>query len=146
MPENQQKESPPENIREEKEPKDTAEEAAYEIQKLGNFISLYGIILFSMAIVLDLVGLIIFVLSFFGIGIPISYILDIIGVVFIGGLMFLSPSGGVVLSKGANKLTKKIAKKIGKKLGLSFIGELIPFVGDFAPFWTIAVYYHLKGS
>ncbi len=145
MPENQKEENLSENTREEK-PKDRAEETAHEIQKIGNFLSLYGIILFLLAIVLDLVGLVVFVLSFFGIGIPISYILDIIGIVFIGGLMLLSPSGGVVLSKGANKLTKKIAKKIGKKLGLAFLGEIIPFVGDFAPFWTLAVYYHLKGS
>ncbi len=126
--------------------KGASEEAANEIERIGNFISLYGIIMFSMAIVLDLVGLILLVLSFLGIGIPLSFIPDVIGLVFIGGLMLLSPSGGVVVSKGANKLSKKIAKKIGKKIGLSFLVELVPFVGDIAPSWTVAVYLHLKGS
>jgi len=29
-------------------------------------------------------------------------------------------------------------------LGLSFLGELIPFFGDVAPCWTLAVYFELQ--
>ena len=147
MPEENTTQTPPQTSSDAMEDSPGAmEEGALNIQKIGNFISLFGILMLSMAIFLDFIGFILLVLSFFGIGIPLSFIPDLIGLVFIGGLMFLSPSGGIVLTKGADKLTKTLAKKIGKKLGLSFIGELIPFFGDAMPCWTLAVYFHLKGS
>ena len=121
-------------------------EKIMSVERIGNFLSLYGILMFSMALALDLVGLILIILDVLGIGIALSFIPDVIGLIFIGGLMFLSPSGGVVVTKGTHKLTKKIGKKIAKKLGLGFLGELIPIFGDIMPCWTLAVYFHLKGD
>ncbi len=122
------------------------EETTASIERIGNFLSLYGILMFSMALVLDLVGFILLILDIFGIGLVLSFIPDIIGLIFIGGLMLLSPSGGVVVTKGVHKFTKKVGKKIAKRLGLGFLGELIPVFGDVMPCWTLAVYFHLKGG
>ncbi len=109
----------------------------------GNFFSPYGVILFTLAIFFDVIGLVLFVLSFFGIGILLSWILDITALLFIGSLMFLK-SGKIKTTKKTAQITKKLSKKIFKRIGLSFISEIIPFVGDILPCWTIAVYFHLK--
>lgn len=50
--------------------------------------------------------------------------------------------GKVVLTKGAKKLLTKLLKR----LGLGLLTEIIPYVGDVAPAWTIAVYYHLNST
>ena len=98
----------------------------------GSFTSPEGILMLCVAVILDLVGLILFCLCWLGID---DYgILDVIGLVIIGGWMFIR-SGS---KKGA------IGKKLAKRLGLAFFGELIPFFGGIAPCWTLAVYFELK--
>ncbi len=79
-------------------------------------------------------------------------ILDITGLIFVGGLMFLH--SGTITKKGGmqeagtimGEETEKLAKKKLKRLGLSFLGEIIPYFGNLAPLWTITVYFHLKGK
>jgi len=84
------------------------------------------IIMLIIAILLDLFGLLCFILSFFGVGIAISFLLDIIGGLTIG-LWSL-------LKKGKIGLTKKALKHL-----IAQGVELIPFLGDISPSWTILV-------
>jgi len=102
----------------------------------GDFFSPAAVIMFLTAIVIDTAGFLIMCCGFDDLG-----ILDIIGLIFVGGLMYLH-SGQITPTKGV----KKISKKLFKRLGLSFLGEIIPYFGSLAPCWTIAVYFHLKGS
>ena len=112
-------------------------------EETANFFNPIAIIMFLIAGMLDMVGLILFILSFFGIGIPLSYIPDIIGLVLLGPLMYLS-TGKITVTQGAQKVIKKPVGKVLKRLGLAFLGELIPFFGDIASCWTLAVYLHFK--
>lgn len=116
-----------------------------EISKTGAFLSPEAFAMFFVAGMLDIVGLIVFILSLFGIGIPASFVLDFIGVIIIGGWMFFR-TGHVTITRKAGKTIKKAQKKILKRLGLSFLGELIPFFGDIAFCWTLAVYFELKNN
>lgn len=97
------------------------------------FLSPEGVLMMTIAIILDLVGLMMLILSFVGVGIPFSFILDAIGIIFIGGWVLFFRSGKGVITKGA-----------AKRLGLGTLGELIPFVGDLLPCWTLIVYFELK--
>jgi len=106
----------------------------------GSLTSPEAVLMLTTAGILDCIGLIFFILSFvFGIGIPLSWILDIIGLIILGTWMYWR-SGSVTVTKG----TKKIISKTSKRLGLAFLGELIPFFGDVAFCWTLAVYLELK--
>lgn len=116
-----------------------------EISKIGAFLSPEAFAMFFVAGMLDIVGLIVFVLSLFGIGIPVSFVLDFIGITIIGSWMFFR-TGHVTITRKAGKTIKKTQKKILKRLGLSFLGELIPFFGDIAFCWTLAVYFELKNN
>lgn len=88
---------------------------------------------------LDLVGFLLFILDFVGIGIPLSFIPDIIGILIIGGWIFLR-TGRIGITKGA----AKISQKAFAELGLATLGELIPFFGDLAPCWILLVFDILK--
>ncbi len=99
---------------------------------MSSFLSPEAAIIMAIAIILDLAGLMALILSFAGIGIPFSFILDIIGFIFIGGWIF-TKSG-------------KLPKKTFRRLGLNTIFELIPFVGDAWFGWTYIVYKELKGG
>ncbi len=106
----------------------------------GSLTSPEAILMLTAAGILDLIGLIFFILSFvFGIGIPLSWILDVTGLIILGTWMYWR-SGSVTVTKG----TKKIISKTSKRLGLAFLGEIIPFFGDVAFCWTLAVYLELK--
>ena len=106
----------------------------------GSLTSPEAALMLTAAIIFDCIGLILFVLSFiFGIGIPLSWLLDVIALVIIGSWMYWR-SGSITVTKG----TKKVASKFGKRLGLAFLGEVIPFFGDIAFCWTIAVILELK--
>jgi hypothetical protein len=48
----------------------------------------------------------------------------------------------IVVSKSAKKLLINLLKR----LGLTTIAEIIPYLGDVAPGWTVASYLHLKDS
>jgi hypothetical protein len=128
-------------------------------------------IMLPIAIMLDAVGLIIFVLDFMGIGLGLSFIPDILGIFSIGFWILvrsffrgitqkaISAIENKVSGTGGSNSGKnpaptgpqggKVAKK-GIKAGLSItvwlvctIIELIPFVGDLVPGWTISVIYEL---
>ncbi len=107
--------------------------------KIGSLLTPEGILMMFLAIVIDLFGLVLFILSFLGVGVILSGVSDVLGLLFIGSWMF-SRSGNITVTKGAKKLTTKLFKR----LGLSFLGELIPFFGDIAPCWTLAVYFELR--
>ena len=92
-----------------------------------------GILLLCVAGLLDAIGFVLFLL--FWIGVDDYGILDIIGVVIIGGWMF-------VRSGGSNK---NIMKKGLKRFAVAFGIELVPFLGGICPSWTILVWKELKG-
>lgn len=102
----------------------------------GDFFSPAALMLFIIAGLLDIVGLALVCIALDDLG-----ILDIIGLIFVGGLMYLH-SGQITVTKGVKKLRNKLLKRVG----LSFLGEIIPYFGGFAPCWTIAVFFHLRDS
>ena len=110
-------------------------------EQAASFTSPEAFVMLSIAIALDLLGLFIFILDLLGIGLIISFVPDIIGLIFIGGWM-LFRTGRVTVTKKA----QKTGKKLFKRLGLAFLGELIPFFGDVAFCWTLAVYFELKNN
>lgn len=134
------KEEKPEETLEKKPEGKEAKKESPEIRSAGNLLSPTGIMLFSVAGVIDGIGLIILCTGLDDLG-----IMDIIGLIFVGGLMFAT-SGSITGTKGAQKTVKKLGTKLSKRLGLSFLGELIPYFGGIAPCWTLAVYFHLKGG
>ena len=109
-----------------------------EGENKSSILSPLGILTLVCATLIDLAGLIVlcFGLDDFG-------ILDIIGLVFVGGLMFIQ-SKEITGSKGSQKVMKKVGGKIAKRLGFSFLGEVIPYFGGIAPCWTLAVIFHYK--
>jgi len=108
--------------------------------KMGDFLSPIAFIMFLAAGLIDLIGFVIlcFGLDDFG-------IMDLIGLIFVGSLMYIH-SQTITATSGTQKTVKKFEKKILKRLGLSFLGELIPYFGNLAPCWTLAVYFQLKES
>ncbi len=89
------------------------------------------LIMFYLALTLDTLGGICFILDFFGVGIPCSFVLDFIGAATIGTWSLLK--GG-----GLKALKKEFKKKI-LKFGTALISELIPFWGDIAFSWVALV-------
>ena len=128
------------------EKKETIEEAQEDKEEpvrktrknVGALFTPEGVVMMFIAAMLDLTGLGIFLLSLLGIGIPLSFLLDITGLLIIGGWTLLR-SGSASTTKQAAKL----GKKAFKRLGLGFLGELVPFFGDIAFCWTLVVYLEL---
>jgi hypothetical protein len=99
------------------------------------FISLIMFLLILIAIILDAIGFIFFILDFFGIGEIPSMVLDGVGALSIGVLLFLLNKSTAGLEKGFIPIIQKIAVKTG----MTTIAEFVPLLGDVAPFWTILV-------
>lgn len=118
---------------------------AIEIKKMGALFSPEALVMFIVAGSLDLIGLILLILDFIGIGLALSFIPDIIGIIVIGSWMYFR-SGHITISRRAGKTIKKTGRKIFKRLGLAFLGELIPFFGDVAFCWLLVVYFELKNN
>ena len=116
-----------------------------EIKKMGAFFSPEALIIFMVAGFLDLIGLILLILDFIGIGLALSFIPDIIGIIIIGGWMYFR-SGHITISRKAGKTVKTTGRKVLKRLGLAFLGELIPVFGDVAFCWLLVVYFELKNN
>ena len=110
-----------------------------------DLISPEGCLILFVAIILDLIGLFFFFLSFAGIGIPLSFILDIAGMLIIGGWLFIR-TGRLKGKKKNAEFVKKIAKKTGKRFSIAFFVELVPFLGDISPSWTILVFLELMSK
>jgi hypothetical protein len=99
------------------------------------FVSLIMFLLILIAIILDAIGFIFFILDFFGIGEIPSMVLDGVGALSIGVLLFLFNKSTAGLEKGFIPIIQKIAVKTGITIG----AEFVPLLGDVAPFWTILV-------
>ncbi|MBI1866542.1 MAG: hypothetical protein HY005_02275 [Candidatus Staskawiczbacteria bacterium] len=135
-----------------------------------------GLIMLIIAVFLDLIGIVFFILSFFGVGIPLSFLLDILGMITIGFWATTRSLFRGVVEKAVEDVTEKVlnvgggleeiknfqggsapgagaSKKIAKtgaNLGLSAVRfiisslvELVPFLGDITPGWTIFVIFEL---
>jgi len=105
------------------------EETAKTEGPIGVF-SPEGFLMLFIAVTLDLIGLIIFILgTWFAID---DYgILDIIGAIIIGGWLFMR--------KGAMSASKTLNRFL-TALGI----EAIPFLGGISPSWTIFVWRELR--
>ena len=112
-----------------------------------DLISPEGCMILFIAVILDLIGLFLFVLSFFIAGIPLSWLLDIAGMVIIGGWLLVR-TGRIKKRGGKNnaEIIKKITKKTGKRFGIAFLIELVPFLGDISPSWTVLVFLELRNK
>ncbi len=98
----------------------------------GNLTGPEGILMLCVAGILDGIGLILFCLSWLGID---DYaILDVLGMLIIGGWMFFRGGG----------LNEKIIKRGLRRFGIATVVELVPFLGGIAPSWTILVWKELK--
>lgn len=119
-----------------------------------------GIVMLFIAVLLDGAGIILFVLSLIGIGIPITFLLSILGAVTIGTWALLRPLSKGLMSKATEQLTSKMfnaggglegagksqetpapetgaGKKVGRagaKLSLSATRFLISFGIELTPF------------
>ena len=113
---------------------------------MSDFFSPMGTLLMMTAIILDVFGLFCLIIDIIGdveIGETLSWISDILGLIFIGGVSFVRARRAAfgVTKKEARKI---ISKRTGKFL-LTFFGEILPIIGAF-PFWTIYVYSELKST
>lgn len=82
-----------------------------------------------LAAVLDLLGLFCLFLSVtLGIGIPLSFVPDLIGFLFIGGWMYIVRGTGVGLTQQATR-----------RLGIASLVEIIPGLGDISTSWVLLV-------
>jgi len=129
----------PEQIpRETAGPKETVGPSS--VDRVSRFFSPEAVVVFPLAILLDLIGLILicFGLDDFG-------VTDIIGIIFIGGWA-LFRSQTLKMTAGAEKTIAKASKR-AKRLKwlrpLAIIAECVPYVGA-APCWTILVFTELQ--
>ena len=79
-----------------------------------------GIIMLTVAGILDLIGLVLFIFSLFGVGIPISFLLDWAGVLTIGLWTILRSFFRPLIGKAIGKATEKVTKmavSVGKTPG-----------------------------
>lgn len=92
----------------------------------------------TIAVILDLAGLVCFILSFFwGIGVVASQVLDLIGLIIFAPWSFLR--------SGKIPVTRKLLR-IAKRVIPGFIGESIPFFGDIVFCWTVYVFFELASD
>lgn len=142
MPEESEKEITDSQETAEETP-ETPEEETLEEPTGGGIGALFGpegVVMMSIAVILDLVGIIIlcFGLDDFG-------VTDAIGIIFISPWMFLRSSTLAVPGKMQQRTQKGLAKLFRgkwKKFLTPIIGEIIPYVGAL-PCWTLAVYYEI---
>jgi hypothetical protein len=97
------------------------------------------VLMILIAPLLDFTGIILFILSFFGIGLVASFVLDICGAGIMGILLYFFNRSTAGLEKGITPVLKTIAPR----LGATSLLEAIPFVGDIAPGWTILVIFEI---
>jgi hypothetical protein len=95
-------------------------------------------LLIILAPLFDIIGLILFILSLFGVGIPASFILDIVAGFTIGILLYFFNQSTAGIERGIRGLMQFI-KKIAPRFGAALGAESVPFLGDILPGWTILV-------
>lgn len=113
-----------------------------EEERSGTFMGPEGVLMLSLAIILDVGGLSEFIPI---IGTFFSFLSDIIGLLVIGGWMFFRSQSVTVTGRAAARVGKmaRWARKMKWLRPLCFILEFIPIVG-ILPLWTVAVYFELK--
>ena len=167
-------EKAPGGIPEEATPEEVAEspkEEDEEVRKVGAFLGPEGVIMLTIAVGLDALGILWFILSFFyEVGQIPSFISDVFGIAFFGTWIFSrwqfqTEGYGQAMErarwgKGERKKlaqaikTKgkgvKTAFKAGRRTGLKFlvtiVGEFFPNLGDILPMWTWFVWSELKNG
>ena len=133
MPEETKKENP--SLKTPTESSDESQEESPESEEKsgGDFFSPAAIILLFVAGLVDAIGYIMpFILA------DDYGILDILGLIFVGGLILIH-----ALARGG---TKKVGKMVLKKLLIAFGIEIIPIVGSVSPSWIYTAYKYLKES
>ena len=99
--------------------------------------ALEAVIVMPIALTIDLLGPI---LTIFGVTIPITWLMDVIGLVTLGLWSFFR--------SGKIPITKKLARLL-KRPGLAYTGELLegtillPITFDLIPCWTLLVLFEL---
>lgn len=142
MPEEEKKEDPiselPDQKEDENEKKRLAdeEEENFKIKSAISLSSPEAVVMLMIAGLIDLMGILLLFIGLDDFG-----ILDIIGMVFIGSWMFFR------FGHAPNRIkNKKIGKNLGKRLGLTFLTEIIPYLGSIMPTWFLAVFFELKNN
>ncbi len=133
-----------ENPSPEQEPQEESQEAQETSNGLGSLVSPEGMVMLALAIFFDLMGILLFFLSLFGIGIIISWLCDALALLMIGGWMFFKLATKSAPGLGQSQKGKITNRRVLKRLGIAGVIEMIPFVGDIWPSWIIAVYKTLK--
>ena len=108
-------------------------------EKTGVLFSPEGLLMLTLAVIVDLAGLAEFIPV---VGTIISFVSDMVGIIFIGGWMFFRSQTVTVTKRAAVRGTRAL-RWLRWLRPLAFIGEFIPFVG-ILPLWTIIVYLELK--
>ncbi|MCK4473976.1 hypothetical protein KAU40_01795 [Candidatus Parcubacteria bacterium] len=105
-------------------------------------LSTEGIAILPIAIILDITGMILLC-----VGLDDFFLTDIIGIIFIGGWLWLRTGKITETPKRKRGLFKmdflrKLFRGKYKRFLTPFIGEVIFYLGAF-PFWSLAVYFEL---
>lgn len=116
-----------------KDSKPILKAASKSKESMGNIGSPEGLLMLSVAATLDFIGFILF--CFCWLGIDDYGILDILGMIIIGGWLFLRKGTGSALEAG---------KRGFKRFSIASLIEMIPFFGGISPSWTILVWKELK--
>ncbi len=138
-------------IEEEEEEAETPEEAGEKPEeeeepeeeagrKIGALTSPEGVIMLLVAGFLDLIGIILICF-----GVDDFGILDIFGIIIIGGWMLLRGGTATAPEKAKAQVAKgfkKIFRGKWQKFLIPIVGEVVPYSGAFI-WWTFAVYYEL---
>jgi hypothetical protein len=133
----------------------TEEETSEEMERITALLSPEAAVMLSVAIVLDIAGIIFTILDLlFGIGEIFSWISDGIGIAIFGLWLLMRPkrvtkTKEVVARVAERRRTISRAVEAIKKMGrgtrfaISVVGEVLPLVGTL-PFWTWMVWSELK--
>lgn len=105
-------------------------------EKAGILFSPEGVLMIALAVIIDLTGLAEFIPV---VGTIISFMSDMVGIIFIGGWMFFRSQTVTVTKRAAVRGTRALRWL----RPLAFVGEFIPFVG-ILPLWIIIVYLELR--
>lgn len=113
-----------------------------ELETITSLFSIEVISMFLIAGLLDLASLV-----FLYFGLDDFWILDIIGLIFIGGWTYFR-SQTIKVTRGAKVRLTTRALKLAERLKwlkpMFFISEFIPYIGGVLPSWTLIVYFELK--
>jgi len=99
------------------------------------------IIILPIALFIDVTGILLFCC-----GLDDFFLLDIVGMVTIGGWLLLKKGDSSTMKGGKKKQINRLKKLLTDKKYRFIIttgGELVPYLGAL-PFWTITTYFNLS--